>query len=636
MLLPRGARRCRRGAAAPSGRLLPATVQAVIAARIDQLSPAARELVRRASIFPQGRVRPRRAVADRRSSRGAAGRGRGRGAADPRRGSPGRVAVPLRRAPRCGLRLARQARTPAAAPARGQQARPSAEQTDRYPRTIAFHLEQAAQAALDLNPSDRTLAERAVEALAHAGDIARRRDRVAVGRRPVRARARDGRARRVGGAMREAWILSVLGEARYWLGEFDAAEHGPAHGRSRSPASRAIASARTPRGSWPTSRSRSAATPTRPRRMFERSLEAARALGDPVVLARTLLMAGLGARIWRERPATAPRRCSARRSTSRTVGPSAPDAWAEVRALVEPASITSGPATRTKRCALARGRRSRSAAERARRSRRRPRGDGRLALRRLLRLDEALEHAEAAIRTFRELGARWELASALGDRGVDPPPGRQPRGRGGRPARGFRLCRELKERALVTWTAAELARIQVAARRPCAAVADAGGSVVAAGGGRAELLDARCSWPRRCSRSPREDRDTALAGALAGSSPEAGPGGAGTRMPRRSGGRRGSSATMRRVATGVVAEARDRSNAPLEQALREPELIARSRPAPDRVPGPRSDRRRHGHRGKERRSARADGCIGEGEGSRQAHATCRLSLVPDSGRHDET
>src|SRR4029079_653278 len=44
----------------PSGpaatqRLLPATVQAVIAARIEQLSPAARDLVRRASVFPRGR-----------------------------------------------------------------------------------------------------------------------------------------------------------------------------------------------------------------------------------------------------------------------------------------------------------------------------------------------------------------------------------------------------------------------------------------------------------------------------------------------------------------------------------------------------------------------------------------------------
>ena len=40
---------------APSERLLPATVQAVISARIDQLTSGARELVRRASVFPRGR-----------------------------------------------------------------------------------------------------------------------------------------------------------------------------------------------------------------------------------------------------------------------------------------------------------------------------------------------------------------------------------------------------------------------------------------------------------------------------------------------------------------------------------------------------------------------------------------------------
>ena len=107
---------------APSGRLLRPTVQAVIAARIDHLSPAARELVRRASVFPQGRfdldelsliVEPRR---------GAARRGRGRRAARARRRAPGGVAVRLRRAPRRGLRLARQARASAAAPACREQA----------------------------------------------------------------------------------------------------------------------------------------------------------------------------------------------------------------------------------------------------------------------------------------------------------------------------------------------------------------------------------------------------------------------------------------------------------------------------------------------------------------------------------
>jgi ATP/maltotriose-dependent transcriptional regulator MalT len=79
----------------------------------------------------------------------------------------------------------------------------------------------------------------------------------------------------------------------------------------------------------------------------------------------------------------------------------------------------------------------------------------------MMRLDEAREHSDAAIRTFRELGARWELAGAIGDRGTIH------RLQGGLEAaeedlrEAFRLCRELGERALVTWTASELARLLV-------------------------------------------------------------------------------------------------------------------------------------------------------------------------------
>ena len=76
-----------------------------------------------------------------------------------------------------------------------------------------------------------------------------------------------------------------------------------------------------------------------------------------------------------------------------------------------------------------------------------------------MRLEEALEHSEAATGILRELGARWELASALGDRGVI----HRMAGRLEEAERDLReaflLCRDLNERALVTWTAAELARI---------------------------------------------------------------------------------------------------------------------------------------------------------------------------------
>src|SRR5206468_11391692 len=97
------------------------------------------------------------------------------------------------------------------------------DRAEQYPRTIAYHLEQAARAALDLNPGDRGLAERAIAALAHAGDLARRR---------VESRAAADlfeRALALSGSddswrEREAWVLSQLGESRYWRGELGLAE----------------------------------------------------------------------------------------------------------------------------------------------------------------------------------------------------------------------------------------------------------------------------------------------------------------------------------------------------------------------------------------------------------------------------
>jgi tetratricopeptide (TPR) repeat protein len=84
-----------------------------------------------------------------------------------------------------------------------------------------------------------------------------------------------------------------------------------------------------------------------------------------------------------------------------------------------------------------------------------------LALRHMLRLDEALEHSEAAIRTYRDLGARWELAGAIGDRGVTYRLSGRLEDAEAELREAFGLCRGLKERGLVTWTAAELMKIQV-------------------------------------------------------------------------------------------------------------------------------------------------------------------------------
>ena len=123
------------------------------------------------------------------------------------------------------------------------------------------------------------------------------------------------------------------------------------------------------------------------------------------------------------------------------------------------------------------------------------------------------------IRTFRELGARWELASALGDRGaIHRVAGRLEDAEVDDLREAFVLCRDLKERALVTWTAAELARVlsmqgdtagarQVLGdpaarlRRGRTRLGDgAAGGGIGAGAGRGRLARPRATRPKPRSR----------------------------------------------------------------------------------------------------------------------------------------
>jgi class 3 adenylate cyclase/tetratricopeptide (TPR) repeat protein len=438
---------------AASARLLPPTVQAVVAARIDELSPQARELVRRASVFPRGRfdleelsliAEPRKELLKEAESEELLlpddeRPGVWRFGSDTLR-DVAYDSLAKRERQRLHLRVANRLS--------------EAEDAERYPRTIAFHLEQAARAALDLNPRDRDIAERAVDALALAGDIARRRiESRSAADLYERALALAGPDEAWG--EREAWILSVLGEAWYWLGEFDLAESaldralalgGELSDRVCAHASRFLADiALTIRGD-----------PSSAALSFDRSLEAARRVGEPYVLARTLLMAGWVPFWWGEldrADAMFREALEVARSSER------PDAWAESRALLGIANVISSIGD--EREALQVGLEALGIGEVANQPFTAAAAHGTVAtsMRRMLRLDEAIEHAESAIRTFRELGARWELAGALGDRGsafrlsgrledaeVDL-------------REAFVLCRDLQERALVTWTAAELGRI---------------------------------------------------------------------------------------------------------------------------------------------------------------------------------
>ncbi|HEX9236392.1 MAG TPA: AAA family ATPase, partial [Actinomycetota bacterium] len=204
----------------PHSHLLPPTVQAVVASRIDHLPEDARDLFRKASVFPRSTFHTNDLAL---------------------------IAEPnedVLRTLEDGELLVRDAERPGLWRFRHGMLRDVAYETlpkrerlrlhsqvadrlvedgqDRHPHSMAYHLEQAARASLDLDPNDRTLADRAVEALARAGD----RDRRAMD--SATAVDHYERALEVSGpedewGTKQARILAGLGEARYWLGEFDEA-----------------------------------------------------------------------------------------------------------------------------------------------------------------------------------------------------------------------------------------------------------------------------------------------------------------------------------------------------------------------------------------------------------------------------
>ncbi len=325
-------------------------------------------------------------------------------------------------------------------------------------------MEQAALASLDLNPRERTLPDRAADALGRAGDFARRRSESrSAADLYERALALCGPESTWG--EREAWLLSLLGEARYWLGEFDAAEEafhraltiaGDESDRVCAHSSRFLADIMlTIRGD-----------DVAASELFARATEAARRLGGPYTLARTLLMAGW-VPFWRNDLVEA--ESLFREALQVARAGDVRDAWAESRALVGIANVISPIGDEAD--ALEVGLEALAVAEEGAQAFTAAVAHETVAasLRRMLRLDEALVHSDAAVGILRELGARWELASALGDRGaIHRLAGRSSEAEADL-REAFLLCRDLKERALITWTAAELARILAERGDPSAA-----------------------------------------------------------------------------------------------------------------------------------------------------------------------
>jgi len=317
----------------------------------------------------------------------------------------------------------------------------------------ADHLEAAAAAAQDLAPGDRGPADAAIDALIKAGDRARRRmeSRSALDLYR-RALALAGPEERWG--VREARALAGTGESRYWLSEFAAAaealeraiELGTALGDDW-----ALSIALRFRGDLAINVD---ADLERAEELLALSVEAAERLGEPWAIARSLLFQGwvpwtrddyeTSGAIWRR---------------ALDVARQAEDRWAEVRALT---SLSINHSQQSQEGdALALIAEAQELADRvgdqfsvAVTTTQRARVESDAG-----RFDVAIPMLDASIATFDDLGARWEYADAMAERGIT----KREMGLLDEAeedlSRAIRLSEELGERQLAGWTWRALARV---------------------------------------------------------------------------------------------------------------------------------------------------------------------------------
>ncbi len=303
-----------------------------------------------------------------------------------------------------------------------------------------------------MDPQDRTLPERAADALLGAADRARRRmeSRTAVDhyRRTLAMSGPED-----GWGVREARALAGMGEARYWLGEYAeardaleraatiAAEHADAY---------ALALALRFLGDIAINVE---ADLDKAEELLDRSLAAAEELGEPMALARTLLFAGWvpwtrgdyegSETVWRRALEVA----------------EDDDRWARVRALTslsinrsEVKDLDAALELIEEAGALAEktGDRFSIAVADVQHAR---------VLHDLERIEEALVCFDRGVATFEQLGARWEWADALAARGIS----KRELGRLDDAETDLRLAirisEELGERQLASWTWRALARV---------------------------------------------------------------------------------------------------------------------------------------------------------------------------------
>jgi class 3 adenylate cyclase/tetratricopeptide (TPR) repeat protein len=435
----------------PDGELLvPPTVQAMVASRLDGLPPQQRDLARRLSVYRHDfDLQEVAAVAD-------AGEAELEELIDAEIIVRDETASDLAPVWRFRHELLRDVAY-ASLPKRERQ-RSHTAIADRLHEAgavtwAADHFEAAALAARDLDPADRAPIDRAVEALGAAGDRARRRmeSRSAL---DLYGRALALSGPEEGWGVRQARALAGMGEARYWLAEYAAATEALERAvelGSRLEDDWTLAIALRFRGDIAINVD---ADLDAAEGLLARSVAAAERAEEPWAIGRSLLFQGWvpwtrgkygdSGAIWERALRTA-----------RDSG----DRWAEVRALTS-LSINHSQLDQDDE-ALALIVEAQELAHRigdqfsvAVTTVQRARVDADLG-----RFDDAMPRLDAAIAAFGDLGARWELADATAERGI----AKREMGLLDEAEedlqRVIRLSRELGERQLVGWTWRALGRV---------------------------------------------------------------------------------------------------------------------------------------------------------------------------------
>jgi class 3 adenylate cyclase/tetratricopeptide (TPR) repeat protein len=429
---------------------LPPTIQAVVGARLDGLSAPLRELTRRAAVFVHSfNLSELALVADPDERRLAALEEAEVLVCDTVAGRSWRFRHETLRDVAYGTLTKRERMRLHLAVADGLVAQ------GRRDPWVADHLERAALAARDVDPGDTSLLTRAVEALAGAGDRARRRmeSRTAV-HRYERALALAGASWPEADPAAAGRVYVGIGEARYWLGEYPSAVRAlqTAEGLAeRAGDAGTLARALTFRGDILLN---TAADLPQAAEIFDRALAMADRSGDETVRGHALLFAG-----WVPWNRDEYQAANALWEEALQIARRHGDRWAEVRALSSLSVSLSEADDLVRAGALAReamelageldDRFSRAVA-------------GVQVGRSLLdggHPDEALPYLDEALPVFDELSARWEYADALRSRGVALREMDRLEEAEADLTKALRVLEQLGETSLTRWTWQALARV---------------------------------------------------------------------------------------------------------------------------------------------------------------------------------